>query len=124
MVRLPPRSTRTDTLFPYTTLFRSQSAASGLPVYTASSGWKNYTIGTIATYALTGDLLHGVKIVAAGTYRRMLGDSGDSPVVLIAGDREQWLGAAIGEAARWASTVSVSVTLCGAGVLKKTNIQK
>src|SRR3546814_13026724 len=26
MIRLPPRSTRTDTLFPYTTLFRSQSA--------------------------------------------------------------------------------------------------
>src|SRR3546814_11077257 len=27
MVRRPPRSTRTDTLFPYTTLFRSLSAA-------------------------------------------------------------------------------------------------
>src|SRR3546814_3394629 len=26
MVRLPPRSTRTDTLFPYTTLFRSPCA--------------------------------------------------------------------------------------------------
>src|SRR3546814_7100417 len=28
MIRRPPRSTRTDTLFPYTTLFRSRSAAS------------------------------------------------------------------------------------------------
>src|SRR3546814_16540349 len=27
MIRRPPRSTRTDTLFPYTTLFRSQRAA-------------------------------------------------------------------------------------------------
>src|SRR3546814_1455655 len=27
MIRRPPRSTRTDTLFPYTTLFRSLSAA-------------------------------------------------------------------------------------------------
>src|SRR3546814_10092635 len=27
MIRRPPRSTRTDTLFPYTTLFRSCSAA-------------------------------------------------------------------------------------------------
>src|SRR3546814_5700890 len=27
MVRLPPRSTRTDTLFPYTTLWRLSSAA-------------------------------------------------------------------------------------------------
>src|SRR3546814_13646691 len=26
MIRLPPRSTRTDTLFPYTTLFRSRIA--------------------------------------------------------------------------------------------------
>src|SRR3546814_4614559 len=32
MLRLPPRSTRTDTLFPYTTLFRS------LPIYLGSSG--------------------------------------------------------------------------------------
>src|SRR3546814_2188915 len=28
MIRRPPRSTRTDTLFPYTTLFRSQSGVS------------------------------------------------------------------------------------------------
>src|SRR3546814_4565121 len=28
MIRRPPRSTRTDTLFPYTTLFRSWSSAS------------------------------------------------------------------------------------------------
>src|SRR3546814_5322216 len=27
MIRRPPRSTRTDTLFPYTTLFRSHAAA-------------------------------------------------------------------------------------------------
>src|SRR3546814_16316920 len=36
MIRRPPRSTRTDTLFPYTTLFRSEraahpAAAQGLP---------------------------------------------------------------------------------------------
>src|SRR3546814_17490006 len=29
MIRRPPRSTRTDTLFPYTTLFRSTSIAGG-----------------------------------------------------------------------------------------------
>src|SRR3546814_14530989 len=33
MIRRPPRSTRTDTLFPYTTLFRSTpSRASPLPI--------------------------------------------------------------------------------------------
>src|SRR3546814_14436953 len=29
MIRRPPRSTRTDTLFPYTTLFRSDGLAAG-----------------------------------------------------------------------------------------------
>src|SRR3546814_19106121 len=29
MIRRPPRSTRTDTLFPYTTLFRSQPVSAG-----------------------------------------------------------------------------------------------
>src|SRR3546814_6016859 len=29
MIRRPPRSTRTDTLFPYTTLFRSRRQAAG-----------------------------------------------------------------------------------------------
>src|SRR3546814_4154578 len=31
MIRRPPRSTRTDTLFPYTTLFRSQGAGRRRP---------------------------------------------------------------------------------------------
>src|SRR3546814_1338955 len=30
MIRRPPRSTRTDTLFPYTTLFRSSDDSTGL----------------------------------------------------------------------------------------------
>src|SRR3546814_2533137 len=37
MIRLPPRSTRTDTLFPYTTLFRSgQWAAQGARTFFAN----------------------------------------------------------------------------------------
>src|SRR3546814_9132063 len=32
MIRRPPRSTRTDTLFPYTTLFRSPVGASARPL--------------------------------------------------------------------------------------------
>src|SRR3546814_4500684 len=41
MIRRPPRSTRTDTLFPYTTLFRSllqASSRAGLYAYTGF-GW-------------------------------------------------------------------------------------
>src|SRR3546814_1430536 len=33
MIRRPPRSTRTDTLFPYTTLFRSEIIPSGFQVH-------------------------------------------------------------------------------------------
>src|SRR3546814_3381103 len=36
MIRRPPRSTRTDTLFPYTTLFRSDHAEGDLPVGVAA----------------------------------------------------------------------------------------
>src|SRR3546814_13705653 len=40
MIRRPPRSTRTDTLFPYTTLFRSgfQPAAGKLPEKSSAGG--------------------------------------------------------------------------------------
>lgn len=78
----------------YFTITPAQSLASGLPVYYAHSGWKSYTLGALATVSLTGDLLHGLKLVAGGTYKRMLNDFGDSPVVSIAGSRGQWLGAA------------------------------
>src|SRR3546814_10811534 len=44
MIRRPPRSTRTDTLFPYTTLFRSSTVSSvvrSMSRYrSGSSGWK------------------------------------------------------------------------------------
>src|SRR3546814_19575075 len=38
MIRRPPRSTRTDTLFPYTTLFRSSSTVGRLSFISAVSG--------------------------------------------------------------------------------------
>src|SRR3546814_8342794 len=37
MIRRPPRSTRTDTLFPYTTLFRSQPCAAIAPCQYSTS---------------------------------------------------------------------------------------
>src|SRR3546814_14601885 len=37
MIRRPPRSTRTDTLFPYTTLFRSQALLVPQAVFTATA---------------------------------------------------------------------------------------
>src|SRR3546814_3099774 len=81
MLRLPPRSTRTDTLFPYTTLFRSAHPESG-------------------------DLGEGVQVDAAMRVVDALGPAGgaggvtravgggfvdDRPVDLRAGVREQVL---------------------------------
>jgi len=77
----------------YFSVSPAQTIASGLPTYNARGGWKNYTVGALATYSLTGNLLKGFKLVAGGTYRRMLNDFADSPVTSVAGSKNQWLGA-------------------------------
>src|SRR3546814_5102029 len=45
MIRLPPRSTRADTLFPYTTLFRSEIDKVTSPPRSAPTGRENH--GTV-----------------------------------------------------------------------------
>src|SRR3546814_9781437 len=40
MIRRPPRSTRTDTLFPYTTLFRSEAVGGETRVTVEHRGWE------------------------------------------------------------------------------------
>lgn len=69
------------------------AVASGLPVFTADKGWKDWSLSAFATYALTGDLLHGLGVGAGVRYSRLLNDAKDSPVTRIAGDRDQWYGA-------------------------------
>src|SRR3546814_6642038 len=51
MIRRPPRSTRTDTLFPYTTLFRSSGDNCGSP--TRSIITRSRTLNACAPSALT-----------------------------------------------------------------------
>src|SRR3546814_17116981 len=60
MIRRPPRSTRTDTLFPYTTLFRARLYAFGLALDVAAA----------VAAALTAALL----AVAAGSLFGLKGD--------------------------------------------------
>src|SRR3546814_15376437 len=50
MIRRPPRSTRTDTLFPYTTLFRSQTGP-----YADRAGYDFMIQGMGGIMDLTGD---------------------------------------------------------------------
>src|SRR3546814_3968226 len=52
MIRRPPRSTRTDTLFPYTTLFRSHSVIEGMAIACYATG------STVAYNYLRGEFHH------------------------------------------------------------------
>src|SRR3546814_1339923 len=76
MVPRPPRSTRTDTLFPYTTLFRSKAFGAQYATYEAAPG-----------AFINPDLTMGENIadlagleVAYDAYHRALGGK-DAPVI-------------------------------------------
>ena len=66
------------------------SLRSGLPVFYADKGWKNYSISALGIYSLTGDLTGGLSAVGGISYSRLLNDFADSPVTSIAGSRNQW----------------------------------
>ena len=76
----------------YFSITPEQSAASGLPVYRARAGWKNWSAGALAMVSIDGDLLHGFKLIGGGVYRGMLGDFAESPIVRDEGSRSQWMG--------------------------------
>src|SRR3546814_5373275 len=66
MIRRPPRSTRTDTLFPYTTLFRSKvgivaRSASLTPEVIAQISAQ--LLGQSASSGIGGDPVHGMGFV-------------------------------------------------------------
>src|SRR3546814_3478906 len=62
MVRRPPRSTRTDTLFPYTTLFRSVE----LGLRTVQPALAEYAAGTDRDHRLR-DVITGAERIAIGS---------------------------------------------------------
>ena len=70
------------------------SAASGLPVYTGA-GRKatlgKYTVGLAGAYALSGDLRKGFVLIGGAQYGRMTSRFAASPIVDIAGSKDQWL---------------------------------
>src|SRR3546814_10536558 len=83
MIRRPPRSTRTDTLFPYTTLFRSvllsgsrmlflnRFDADGvldlLPRATAMMGVPTFYTRLLASPRLTREACAGMRLFVAGS---------------------------------------------------------
>src|SRR3546814_15548867 len=67
MIRRPPRSTRTDTLFPYTTLFRSDACVSQRPAAGAGTG---AAAGHAVDRAGTKARAHPERSGAGQTHRR------------------------------------------------------
>src|SRR3546814_4837298 len=76
MIRRPPRSTRTDTLFPYTTLFRSgpencPDSPVGIAIK-ADGGVADYVAGkrsfgtTTMTVVLRGNVMHDGRWMSQG----------------------------------------------------------
>src|SRR3546814_9940074 len=80
MVRRPPRSTRTDTLFPYTTLFRSgcwwlvQGGSAWMRLFVGSS-IPSFGVGWPAAQRL-GPRLAAARnrLIVEGIYRLKMGD--------------------------------------------------
>src|SRR3546814_18278974 len=58
MIRRPPRSTRTDTLFPYTTLFRSHGQLPGIPGALRGMGRLDRRRRRLHALSLQGDHPH------------------------------------------------------------------
>ena len=70
--------------------------ASGLPEYSRAgdgSGFKKVGVNLTGGLSLSGDIRKGWALFALGGYSRMLGDYADSPIVSIAGSKNQWIGA-------------------------------
>ena len=70
--------------------------ASGLPEYSRAgdgSGFKKVGVNLTGGLSLSGDIRKGWALFALGGYSRMLGAYADSPIVSIAGSRNQWIGA-------------------------------
>lgn len=84
----------------YYSISPADSIASGLPVYDADGGFKNWRLGLLVNQSVSGDLTHGISIFATGAYSHLAGDFKDSPIVDLRGSASQWLGA-IGLAYSW-----------------------
>src|SRR3546814_16449610 len=71
MIRRPPRSTRIDTLFPYTTIFRSQALEAGVFIQPARSQAQGNLVGIGNAVPTAGKqiFVEGLRKVEGGDIR-------------------------------------------------------
>ncbi len=74
----------------YYSITPAEGLVAGLPAYDADGGMKNWKLSALVNQSMTGDLTGGLSIFGGGTYSRLVGDIGDSPIVRGRGSRSQW----------------------------------
>lgn len=78
----------------YFSISPAGTIASGLPSFTAGSGFTKAGGNLLLGFDLDGNLENGgLALVVVGGYSRMLGDARRSPVTSIRGSADQWIGA-------------------------------
>ncbi|WP_338465953.1 MipA/OmpV family protein [Novosphingobium sp. ZN18A2] len=71
----------------------ADSVASGLPVYSAKGGMKDWGLRFYTGYDLDGNLLNGGFALVAGMgYTRLTGSAAETPITALRGSRDQWMG--------------------------------
>src|SRR3546814_20477413 len=99
MIRRPPRSTRTDTLFPYTTLFRSHgmdglilaTAMAGVILVVAGALRAGRLIALVPEAVIDGFTIGIATIIAASPFQDALGlSAGQVPADLIPKMHAMW----------------------------------
>ena len=75
----------------YFSIDQAGSTASGLPLFEAKGGWKNYGASLLGGVDLSGDARDGGwGIYGFVNYSRLTGDAKRSPVTSLRGDANQW----------------------------------
>ena len=71
----------------------ADTLASGLATYNPDGGIKSWQIGLLLNQSLSGDLRKGFSLFGLGSYKRLVGDFKDSPIVQDRGSATNWFGA-------------------------------